>query len=114
MSIIEALKQAYDSLVRTYSPILIGAIIGFLADWLIIPDEVAAFVSIIVSTVAAMIWYGIIRVIEVIQGRASKLLGLELVKAEPLYLDEKSISIQLSPTSRRALREALDAEIRKP
>ena len=85
MKIKEALKQAYDSLVRTYSPIIIGAIIGFLADWLIIPDEVAAFVSIIVSTVAAMLWYGIIRVIEIVEGRASKLLGLGLVKSEPVY-----------------------------
>ena len=85
MGIGEAFKQAYDSLVRTYSPILVGAVIGFLADWLIIPDEVAAFVSILVSTIAAMLWYGIVRLIEVARGRASALLGLGLVKAEPEY-----------------------------
>ena len=87
VKLLDAFKLAFDSLVRTYSPMLAGAIVGWLAIVLHIPvpDEVKSFVVLLIATLFAMLWYGILRLIEIVRGRASKLLGLGLVKSEPNY-----------------------------
>lgn len=83
---IDTLKSMFDSLVRTYSPMIVGAILGFLATFLpIIPDEVEQGLIVLLSLAFQMVWYFIARLIEVTKGRASKLITLGLTKSEPVY-----------------------------
>lgn len=82
----ETVKSMYDSLVRTYTPMIAGAAVGFLATLLpIIPPELEQGLIILVGLLAQMVWYFIGRAIEVAKGRTSKLLTLGLTKAEPVY-----------------------------
>lgn len=95
MTIFEALKAAFDSLVRTYSPMIIGAVIAGVAlimGPVAVPEEVVTLVTLLVALVFQMLWYGVIRVIELVRGRASRLLGLGLVKAEPVYVPKVNTS----------------------
>ena len=87
MTLSEAFKAAFDSLVRTYSPMVIGAALAGLAIILgvPVPEEVATFVTLLVAVLFQMLWYGVLRVIELVRGKASSLLGLGLVKADPTY-----------------------------
>lgn len=83
---IDTIKSMYDSLVRTYSPMVIGALLGWAATFLpIIPPEIEQGLIILIGLLAQMIWYFIVRLIEVTKGRASKLITLGLTKAEPVY-----------------------------
>lgn len=50
------------------------------------PAEVRDFVAIMIATVFAMLWDGVIRVIEVRRGKASKLPTFGLVHTEPTYV----------------------------
>ncbi len=86
MSFTETLKSMYDSLVRTYSPMIIGALLGWAATFLpIIPPEVENGLIILIGLLAQMVWYFIARFIEQQKGRASKLITLGLTKSEPVY-----------------------------
>lgn len=87
MKLLDAFKAAFDSLVRTYSPMVIGAALAGLAIVLGIPvpDEVATFVTLLVAVIFQMLWYGVLRIIELVRGKASKILGLGLVQSEPVY-----------------------------
>jgi uncharacterized membrane protein len=87
MKLLDAFKAAFDSLVRTYSPMLVGLIVGWLTIVLgiPIPDEVYEFVVLGVGFFFAALWYTVLRIIEVVRGKASKLLGLGIVKSEPTY-----------------------------
>ena len=88
MNLLTAIKAAFDSLVRTYSPMIIGAMLGGLAvifGPIPVPDEVAQLITLVVALLFQMLWYGILRVHELITGKASKLLGLGLVKSDPVY-----------------------------
>lgn len=88
MTLFNAIKAAFDSLVRTYSPMIIGAVLGGLAvifGPIDVPDEVAQLVTLVVALLFQMLWYGILRVYELVTGQASKLLGLGLVKSDPVY-----------------------------
>ncbi|WP_162815531.1 hypothetical protein [Microbacterium arborescens] len=83
-----AFKAAFDSLVRTYSPMLVGLVVGALAAVLGIPvpEEVHDFVVLLVAFGFAALWFGTLRVIELVRGKASKwLLGLGLVASQPIY-----------------------------
>jgi sulfite exporter TauE/SafE len=82
----DAFKLAFDSLVRTYSPMLIGAIAGFLTTRLNlqVTPEVSAFIAVGVAFIFSTLWYGISRLWEVITGRVSKLLTLGIVKSRPV------------------------------
>lgn len=74
MTILNALKAAFDSLVRTYSPMLIGAVLAGLAlimGLVSIPEEVVTLVALVVALVFQMLWFGVIRVIELVRGRAA-------------------------------------------
>lgn len=83
---IDTIKSMYDSLVRTYSPMVIGALLGWAATFLpIIPPEVENGLIILIGLLAQMIWYFIAKYIETIKGRASKLITLGLTKAQPVY-----------------------------
>lgn len=94
MNLLTALKAAFDSLVRTYSPMLVGLIVGTLASFLGIPvpEEVKEFVVLLVAFLFGAVWYAVLRVIEITRGKASKLLGLGLVKSEPVY-DLKNVTL---------------------
>lgn len=83
----DAFKAAYDSIVRTASPWLVGLVVAALTKWLGVPlpEEVETFIALAVAFVFALIWYVILRVVEIVRGKASKLLGLGLVKSEPVY-----------------------------
>lgn len=82
----DAIKSMYDSLVRTYSPMLIGALIGWAATWLpIIPPEIENGLVILIGLLAQFIWYFIVRLIEVTKNGSSKLITLGLTRAEPVY-----------------------------
>lgn len=88
MKFLDALKAAFDSLVRTFSPMIIGAALGWLAvvfGPVPIPEEVAQLVTLLVALAFQMLWYGILRVTELVRGKASALLGLGIVKSEPVY-----------------------------
>lgn len=87
MTLTASFKAAFDSLVRTYTPMLVGLIAGWLTLILgiPIPDEVREFVVVLVATVFAMLWYLIVRLVEVARGKASKLLTLGIVKTDPTY-----------------------------
>ncbi|MCZ4066416.1 hypothetical protein O1W71_01875 [Microbacterium sp. H37-C3] len=88
MNLMSAFKAAFDSLVRSYSPMLVGLIVGALAAVLGIPvpDEVHDFVVLLVAFGFAALWYGTLRVVELVRGKTSKwLLGLGLVASQPLY-----------------------------
>lgn len=88
MKILDAIKAAFDSLVRTYSPMIIGAALAWVATIMgpvQVPDEVAQLVTLLVALVFQMLWFGVIRVLEVIRGKASVLLGLGLVNSAPVY-----------------------------
>ena len=88
MNLLTAIKAAFDSIVRSYSPMIIGAALGWLAivfGPIPIPDEVTELVTLLVALLFQMLWYGILRVNELVTGKASKLLGLGLVKSEPVY-----------------------------
>lgn len=89
MTFIDAVKAAFDSLVRTYSPMIIGAVLAGLAlimGPVTVPDEVLTLVTLVVALIFQMLWYGIIRIVELVRGRASVLLGLGIVKADPVYV----------------------------
>ena len=82
----EAVKTMYDSLVRSYSPMIIGAILGWLATLLpVIPSEIEQGLIILLSLAFQMLWYFIARVIEIMKGHTSKMLTLGLTKATPVY-----------------------------
>lgn len=88
MNLMTAFKAAFDSLVRSYSPMLVGLVVGALATVLGIPvpEEVHDFVVLLVAFGFAALWYGTLRVIELVRGRTSKwLLGLGLVASQPIY-----------------------------
>ncbi len=86
MTFTETIKSMYDSLVRTYSPMIIGAVLGWLATLLpIIPPEIENGLIILLSLAAQMIWYFIARLIEASKKGSSKLITLGLTKAEPVY-----------------------------
>lgn len=85
-SVKDVLKSMYDSLVRTYSPMFVGAILAWLATLLpIIPTEIENGFVILIGLLFQVVWYFIARAIEVAQGHTSKLLTLGLTKAEPVY-----------------------------
>lgn len=83
----DAFKAAYDSIVRTASPWLVGIIVAMLTKWIGVPlpEEVETFIALAVAFLFALIWYVILRITEIVRGKASKLLGLGLVKSEPVY-----------------------------
>lgn len=82
----ETVKSMYDSLVRTYTPMVAGAILGFLATLLpVVPAEIEQGLVILVGLVFQVVWYFIGRFIEIVRGRSSKLLTLGLTKSEPVY-----------------------------
>jgi hypothetical protein len=79
-----ALKVAYDSLVRTYSPWLVSVVLGWLSTLLpVIPDDVKAFLALAVAFLAAVLWYAIARVYEILSGKVAKLLTFGLIKTKP-------------------------------
>ena len=79
-----AFKLAFDSLVRTYSPLAVSAVAGFLAQYIQVPDELQAFIVGLVAFVAGALWYGLSRLYEVITGKVSKLLTLGIVQTKPV------------------------------
>ncbi len=82
----DTIKSMYDALVRTYTPMIVGAILGFIATYLpIVPDEVEQGVVILISLFFQLAWFFIGKLVEASKGRASKLLTLGLTKAQPVY-----------------------------
>ena len=86
-TLFDAFKNAYDSIVRTASPWLVGIVVAMLTKWIGVPlpEEVETFIALAIAFLFALIWYVILRIIEIVRGQASKLLGLGIVKSEPVY-----------------------------
>ncbi len=101
-----ALKLAYDSLIRKYTPYLVGLILGGLTSLLPeVPEEAKAFVGLVVAFVAAVLWYGIARLYEVITDTVSAALTLGLTAVKPVTyatseLPATTISAELEVTPR--------------
>lgn len=81
---IDTIKSMYDSLVRTYTPMIAGALLGWLATLLpIIPPEFESGLVILIGLLFQLVWYFIGRLLETVRGKASPLLTLGLVKNDP-------------------------------
>lgn len=83
------MKALFDSLVRTYVPWLVGAIIGWLISLQIPLDpEVEVHLTAVLMLVASMLYYFIARVFEIwVRPKFGWLLGL--AKA-PTYDDDRT------------------------
>lgn len=82
----ETLKSMYDSLVRTYTPMVAGVVLGWIATLLpVVPAEIESGLVLLLGLLFQVVWYFIARAIEVVKGKTSPLLTLGLTKSEPVY-----------------------------